>query len=36
MVIRILDLYYEDGYSTKRIAELVKINESFVISVLGL
>lgn len=35
MIMKIIDLYCE-GYSTKRIAELVRINESFVLSVLGL
>lgn len=36
MIMKIIELYYEDGYSTKRISELVRINESFVLSVLGL
>lgn len=36
MIIKIMELYYEDGYSIKRISELIKINESFVKSVLGL
>lgn len=36
MVMRIFDLYYEDGYTTKQIAKLMRINETLVISVLGL
>lgn len=36
MVMKIWNLYYEDGYDTKEIAKLVKINETFVVSVLGL
>ena len=36
MVMKIIDLYYEDGYTTKEIARLVRVNEALVISVLGL
>ena len=35
MIMKIIELYSE-GYSTKRIAELVRINETFVKSVLGM
>lgn len=36
MIIKIWDLYYEDGYSTKLIAERLKVSETYVVSVLGL
>ena len=36
MVIKIMDLFYEDGYTTKQIARLLKINETLVLSVLGM
>ena len=36
MVLRIMELYYEDGYTTKQIATLIRVNESLVLSVLGL
>ena len=36
MIIKIMELYYEDGYSTKRISEIVRVNETLVLSVLGM
>lgn len=36
MIIKIWDMYYEDSYSTKLIAERLKVSEAYVISVLGL
>ena len=36
MIMKIIDLYYEDGYTTKEIAKLIKVNEALVLSVLGL
>ena len=35
MIIKIWDLYYE-GYPTYRIAQMLKVSEAFVVSVLGL
>ncbi len=36
MVMKIMDLFYEDGYTTKQIARLLKINETLVLSILGM
>ena len=35
MIRKIWELYYE-GYSTGEIARMLKVNESYVVSVLGL
>lgn len=35
MINKIWDMYY-DGYSTGEIARILKVNESYVVSVLGL
>lgn len=35
MINKIWDLYYE-GYTTGEIARMLKVNESYVVSVLGL
>lgn len=36
MINKIWDMYYRDGYSTGEIARILKVNESYVVSVLGL